>query len=282
MSSSSKDNSFRFSIDELEATLEHPTFMGAKLKVPTDKLAARYFNTTKKDSGLLPPVVRYTSPDFTGFIVERPPTTVRIEFKSVVASMTGQSIPYYLPLPWMIYALKFNTPELKKLDYMYVFGRNEPIFSEDDKLYFVPIPNIWKNGYACQGKAAFADFLWKLGEGSDTNTAVNGIINHFWQSGFNMDIGDWLYKGLPEYFKEALGTLQDNATSVMQYWAELSPAELLDVAFKELDRGDTGSTLHTVGDVIKQLSCGNNIENIGGGRPLLLYLRSLAMAALND
>lgn len=282
MSSPNKDNSFRFSIDEAEATLEHPIFMGAKLKVPTEKLAARYFNTTKKDSGLLPPVVRYTSPDFSSFIVERPPTVVRIEFKPAPAWKTEHaSETYYIPLPWMVYALKFTSPDLNILEDLYIFGRNEPIFSEDDPLYLTPIPNLYRTGLVCQGHAEFNELLKEFPT-SDTNTKINAIINRFWSSGFNMDLDKWINYAIPEYFE--LNGCEDpyNPTVVLKWWSQREPAEMLEVAYKSPKEDDAGKLFLTLKDVIAYLSTSQEITQIGGGRPLLLYFRSLAMAAIND
>lgn len=81
---------------------------------------------------------------------------------------------YFLKFPYIIYLVKI-IDDRKKL---FVFARNKPLKNIDDKLCYLPLPNIYNSGEVCL---------------DDRFTTPEEAINLFWNSEFNSSemTGEW-------------------------------------------------------------------------------------------
>jgi hypothetical protein len=294
MSSPNNDQTFRLTVDENETVLQHPAVMGARLAIPTEKVAKQYFQTTKKDSGLLPAVVRYVSPDFTGFIVERSPGRVRVPMKTSMS--TGSASNFYeISVPWTLFQIKFHDTSYSSLDERYsgVYARNSSIVSEDDLVFQLPMPNIYlPSGRVCWGNKIKAE-LKELPEENTLYCAINKVINYFWQAGFNMDIYYFLLAPyLPEYFYDTIGKhdiIHDVGLAkklMVQYFEILQDMpidEVIEIEYRQAKNHHHPQDNLYVKNIMKILDGAHDKPDYSKtNAPFLTYIRALAMNAAND
>jgi hypothetical protein len=297
------DNSFKLTINDEETLLEHPILMGARLVVPTAEMAAEYFNTTKRDSGLLPPVVRYASSDFRGFLLERPPFEAMIRFKPELKNSQALDVhveEYLLHAPWTLMAIRFNET-YSSVETCRLFARNTPIYSEEDEVFSMPLPNMWSNGDMCV-RDLMNDAIKKLGH-NEIGSVINCCLNVFWESEFNVDLVGNILDRAPESFKElhsssVIGTVAQNAERIsktFKHWSSLSVEEVLDIKFSSIEweefsnlNEDSDSTIRDnmfVKDVMWLLDGFNTIvideRKENDKQPFLEYIRTLTLKAAN-
>lgn len=99
-----------------------------------DLVAKQYFSQGKAKLGLLPAAIRWISNDNLSVILERPP--------QIVEACTIDGI-IKIPLPWIVWGVRLNIDHL--VEKSYLFARNRPIFTEQDELYALPMPNMSRN-----------------------------------------------------------------------------------------------------------------------------------------
>lgn len=143
--------------------------------------------------GFLPPAVRYVSADHRIAIWERPPTIINSEFTYHLDDDSKHSQVFEIPYPWTVAAYCFG-PNLAKLDCIYLFGRNSSLFSEEDKLFHLPYPNIYDNGKVCLGEALTINYRnWAKAQ---TNLTLAQAITYasglLWSMSMNNEVSTWL------------------------------------------------------------------------------------------
>lgn len=283
---SQNDNSFKLTIDTNETTLEHPLAMGSRIKVSTDVLAKRFFESTAIDSGLLPPVVRWISSDFKRFIVERPPFEASIRVKIGCASNDeAEWRSYKIPIPWTVYCIRLD-PKSNSLVELYVFSRPEQIFTEADELFSLPVPNTYGHGEVCVGHSMDSDKM----TGWSTEQTLNHVINNFWSSEFNIDLSDFLdpshcpplySHGQDDYydadFEYPEEVARDWVDAFFNTWSSMSIEQVLDLPWHPNS---------SVGTWIKSYTNVNNDQNIhvasSSKNPLLDFFQKIVMQAVNN
>lgn len=286
---SPNDNSFKLTVDETTTVLEHPMTMGARLEVSTDALATEFFGSTTTKGNLFPPVVRYVSSDFLKFIVERPPTTVKILYKD--AKQGNHSIEpkeVKLNLPWMVYAIQFAKRNgVLVLASLYVYGRNTPLFSEDETLYYVPLPNTYANGSVCLDYIATS--LFEGMNASDYQTILNAVINAFWDAPFNNDLDAF---HTARYVPETIGNMVEltcdgfySPATIIEAWASLSEYDVLEMAFAPAltpysFNDYTWDNPATPGVFIRRWEQDDQVP-LAGSQPFLTFIRQLALQIAN-
>lgn len=200
--------------------------------VKTSDLASYYFQNTNSDSGVLPPVVRYLSPNFKAFLLERPPDRKII----TVATSDGDKHTFDLPIPWTVYLIRFTTPELTSIKSLTVFGRNTQIYSEVAGLYSLPLPNLTSDGLLIGGGS-----LKPAKKNKDKPHVLNRYLDAFWNKTFDTSSLSFL-STIPEYFpkdsyvvKNEDGTTDFDSTSLkfLQAWSDLSLPEACEVAMQQ-------------------------------------------------
>lgn len=90
-----------------------------------------------RDVGLLPPAVRWLSANGAGVALERPPGHALI--------MVDQEI-HEIYLPWTLWVILFDSPNLDEVVRMMVFAQNYPLTSEADALGLLPLPGVMPDG----------------------------------------------------------------------------------------------------------------------------------------
>jgi hypothetical protein len=285
--STPKDNSFRLSIDNETTILEHPITMGAQLRVPTEKMAAQYFNSTKRDSGILPPVVRYVSPDFKGFLLERPPFEALLKIRFNVKGSSDILEEFMIHIPWTVLYVKFSDPELVGLEEFRIYFRNTPIYSEDDGLFVAPLPNLWSEGKVCDANV-FEKSLKHL-PSKEPSAIINCILNMFWDSEFNMDLipSDKVIPGRLLDGHVSDGSRYSMIKHVLKTWSSLSLTEVLEIEYKPMRSYTVDENLAgivnpiTVRDLMQQLNPSVISDAGTTGQPFLEYMKRLALTAAN-
>lgn len=288
-----KDNSFKLTIDNVQTELVHPILMGARLVASTEQVAAQYFNSTKRDSGILPPVVRYASADFQGFVIERPPTEVLIEFKPAPKGEDVDTQEYVLQIPWQVYGLRFGDPELNYIEFACLFARNTTVYSEDDELFRFPLPNVFADGNLCALDMMRVSLTKLPKKYTDTTTAINCCINAFWESGFNCDlVSNLTYSGPFQGLSADYATDGEHARAQMAFkiWSGMSMNEVLDLEYAPTrwevtdDKGYTLTEHVHVRDLIQRvdgIKPGAQKQKATDQQPFLEYIRQLTLKAAN-
>jgi len=121
---------------------------------------------------LLPEDVRYISDNGNDIIVERPPCKVAIKYRkgTPAGGLARAPLEYFeVTLPWQVYYLNISRAEA------YVYFRNAPLVSNDDKLYPATLPNATQHGSVCLGNSLRRD-IKKMAENRDN---IGVIINKF-------------------------------------------------------------------------------------------------------
>jgi len=141
------------------------------------------FNSARRPTNLLPPVIRYISGSGRFILLERPPQVMDFYYhgtkKNAVSEATLQE--YQLPLPWTTYAIGLDD---RYRPYMaHVFCSQTAITGLDHKLFLLPITNYDSEGKFC---APFPIDHVPKGISEGINTAYSVI----WESNFNRDIED--------------------------------------------------------------------------------------------
>lgn len=280
----------RLTLDNTHTIIEHESFPGGSMVLNTEDVARRYFRTTKKDSGLLPPVVRWISPDFKTYLVERPPMQVSINYKNNTknAKIENDKVTvtnYKLYLPWTVYLINFSDSEMSQMGRMYAFARNSSIWSEDDILYHLPCPNVFNDGGICTG-GLLEDAIGQLEntEEIDTSTILNCLVNTFWASSFNLDVMEFATSSaIPEYFIDR-GVIQkiDGAhsfvktgTGFLEEWSKCSQEDVLEIAYRETKwyTGVEGELILTVRKIMEDFTKKDHSDY---GRAFLGFVRQLS------
>ena len=147
--------------------------------------------------GLLPPAVRWMDNTKKIVIFERPPMMQTLSYYPAYRDRLTEGhkfvlASYTLPVPWTVYAVQFDT-EYNPLE-VRVFARKEQINSMDDRLFLLPILNLYSNGAVCNPSYA------KYEEREPTMaTGLQEAYNIVWNSGFNFDLRDAANKGFRQH-----------------------------------------------------------------------------------
>jgi len=174
-------------------------------------------------SGLLPPAVRYMSPNKKWVVVERPPQEMVLNFYPAIQSMISSYTmrQFVLPIPWTIYATRLNNSGFPGDSYL--FARNRAIESDADELYILPLPNCYEDGRMCVPELNSDHYLQppNLGE------SINILHDKIWSSNFNLDLNAAMGR---------LGTINSeltkayetgNVVSMLKRWEQATFKEVL-------------------------------------------------------
>ncbi|HJS83784.1 MAG TPA: hypothetical protein VJ742_13225 [Nitrososphaera sp.] len=149
----------------------------------TLNVANNFYGLAGKSIGLLPPALRWVSPDGQYIIAERPPQLATIQFREARRGDTRVSlVAYTIPIPWTVYAIKLHQ---NVFSHLRVFARTSPIVSERDQLFHLCLPNIsLGTGEVCTGQIYAEKDFSKY----DLAAIVQEILTGFWDSEFNHDL----------------------------------------------------------------------------------------------
>lgn len=183
---------------------------------------------SRPGTGQLNAALRWMSTDNQGFIFERPPARVKINFHQLyandetglIAGEAGKHFQYDVWVPWTVYGVRFANDQLRDIQSLRVFGRPNQLMSTEDALKPLYIPNVsQKTGECCTTKDIH-DLLHDRDEGAayTVTEALAVILGSFWSSDFNTDItraqGDfWEPKDLEEWAVLSLEQVLQNTQS---------------------------------------------------------------------
>lgn len=289
-----QDDSFQLTIGPDETELTHPNLPGSRLALPTTQLAGKFFGSQNTSTGILPPVVRWISPDFHRVILERPPFMAKIKFKNAEKEDKGEIHQMELPIPWTVWYLKLGKDYEHALRQGYIWARNTPIYTEDDELFALPISNVWSSGEMCVGKIVNNELAAERGatQKIDIGLVINRVMSTFWSTTFNLDLLDNLYRNrLPEELVKACdgydASSDNTALNILQHWSTMSEFESLDMAYQSIPRitfieGTNTTDALRIRDVIEHAGKLPAQSHAKSPRPFLSFFRSLALDALNN
>jgi len=194
-------------------------------------------NLDRKDLGLLPPAVRWISDNQRIAVFERPPTVQFVEIafdkKDNINSSTSV-LSFSLPIPWTVYYVLFddyNNPVTVR-----VYCRNEPLYSWDDRVYMLPMLNLYYDSTLCN--PIFENF-------EPCETFADGIhaaYNMVWNSGWNLDLSDTVEYSMRTGIPSALssGTSIKNHLNFFKSWEKLSLLNVLETRWSDPKRNTSG------------------------------------------
>ena len=183
------------------------------------------------DTGLMPrgTVMLVREQLYSIYVLEDQPQTRKILYRpSTPAASNPDALPireYEVPFPWMYYVLAYKGQGLNKL---YVFSAPQQITKPDDYLYVAPLPNLYEDNRVCLG-----DFAFDVN--STTNAKVEALMQHFWESTFNLDLSHQLRftpteiedKFLREERRQANeGIHRNERTDRFEQWATFKPEDI--------------------------------------------------------
>ena len=204
------------------------------------KYLTAVFRPSSASIGLLPPAVRWLSPDRKIVVFERPPVMQNIEIIQAKRDKIGENsnsfnkIVYTIPLPWTVYMAFFNADyEPVKLK---VYVRNEPLTSMDDPIFMIPLHNFYYDSSLCNP-------IWnEFYDGINTLAmGVERAFNMVWNSGFNYDLVDALslaqHSGVfQQFWQDPRSVIPknlhpkmvgDNFLDFYLYWSQLPISDVL-------------------------------------------------------
>lgn len=183
----------------------------------SELVARQYFTRGRARIGLLPAAVRWISNDRLSIILERPPGFVTTNTKDKTFS---------IPLPWVVWGIRFRKSLL--VEKSYLFARNQPIFSEEDILYALPLPNMSEN----------SEVALPSNTNQDLGKNAARAIAAFWERPKNnahseiLQIDDMLPAGWDQYTESVEKFLQFLTTLTLEEmnFTEFRQAEVATVA----------------------------------------------------
>ena len=201
-----------------------------------------YLNpNNSSDLGFLPPAVRWISNTQRMVVFERPPgiqyVEVALDAKDNINKWTKIE-SFNLPIPWTLYFVLFD--ENFNPVVVSVYCRNEPLYDWGDKLYMLPMLNLYFNSRLCN--PVFEKF--EMFE----NNLISGIqqaYNMVWNSGLNLDLKDTvthcMSRGIPAGLSASHN--RDGMSIYFKNWEKLSILEILETQWEVPRAFENGSGL---------------------------------------
>lgn len=217
---------YKVTISSSRSTIESMN-IGNINNVPTDRFLSGLLGFPTLDAGILPPVVRSFDPTMRNFLVERLPFYASVSYKDCGASSQAERPAVYsIPIPWTVYNVTLD--ENYQPNFVQIWCRPEQLQSEEDELYYLPLPNLYQDGRTCLGAAEFGNVrVESIADG------ISVAVNAFWTSSFNRDLdyfirGDSL-RGI--IAKTGDRSAQRNPINLFKTWSKMSIKDVLDTKF---------------------------------------------------
>lgn len=204
--------------------------------------AKEVFSHHNRSIGLLPPALRYLSPNGRIAVFERPPGKYFVEqimsARDDIEHLSKRDLSVYtktyeLSLPWTVYVCVFD------LQYeptnVWLYARNEPLHNLKDPLRLLPILNFYADGSLCPP-------IFNKFESIENPSVASGFqqtFNMVWNSGFNLDLREAYTCGPHDnIFKTPPRRAATNQyDSFFTKWSELTPKESLEVEWPMVRMG---------------------------------------------
>lgn len=212
-------------------------------KTDADILAKLDALSESKDSGVLPPVVRWVSPQRKYAILERPPQTLDVHYYGVKAGLVSKAKlqEHTIALPWTVYCVGFDA--YMRPSETYVFASTGPIKDINHQLFVLPLTNTYANGRFCLPNLPEAtlamDKPWSMGEG------LNASFGQVWMSNFNTDITDTCINShrnrRPAIFypdDPKINYAKIKPANILKRWSQLSIEEVVAIEDWPLPNGN--------------------------------------------
>lgn len=148
-----------------------------------------------KNTGIMPPGVRYVTKDF--IVYERQPEYKNVFIIPKLVSEIGsesqeKQYSYSIPLPWQLYIIQYSTvinengeedyyPANVKLHFM-----KNSLTSLDQELYLAPIPNFYTDGSLC--RPMFSSMEETERYSKDIAGVIHAAYDWIWNCGTNLDL----------------------------------------------------------------------------------------------
>jgi hypothetical protein len=246
-----------------------------KFNQTVNSLVTPFFpmNTSlKRDSGILPPGVRFLGANYVVF--ERPPSyqnvfyvPYRVEdmtevheeydsddellYREDTFDIDENTSVYRLPIPWQLYVAVFDQ-SYRCVD-VYMYFMNTSLFSTDQQLYIPPLPNFYTNGLLCR---PMFDSMHEIERYEPT---VKGVIESaydwIWNNGTNNDLTENLahlavqqiehpiFKLMPEELLYKFTNMHndrymypDLVSPILKYWEQISMDESINAVWPNPSR----------------------------------------------
>lgn len=201
--------------------------VGTSYKKKSNRAIAQMMALPPAPTGILPPVVRSFSPDMRRFVVERKPFVTHMKYHAKSLEIKRE---FEIPIPWTIYYIELD--ESFRPEVVYIWCRPEQIYADDDKLYFLPMPNLYWESKTCLGNSDFGRAVVEEGGSFTIADGINQAINTFWTSRFNDDLESFV-----DLRPAQLGSGQDwdtdDALELFAEWETHSIADVLTWDYEE-------------------------------------------------
>lgn len=175
--------------DKITASLRIETGATVKLanKLSSEKLTTKYQDKLRQEAPeILPPAVRYISPERSLLLWERPPSYITVNYspkkQSYLTSSSESTFVYRLPVPWQVYVIGYNSQYV--MHTVYMFFRTAPLSADSKEIYLPPLSNFYGTGKLCQ--AVYDD----IPDATNLFQMLNNAYEMIWNSGFNDDLYD--------------------------------------------------------------------------------------------
>lgn len=189
----------------------------------------RYLAWTKPDPlPLLPPGVRWLcqQKDLLFLVVEHPPQCRTLLISN--EKIGGQDYQTYrLAFPYIVYLLTFYR---RSFEEMKMFYRSGPLADTNDKLYYTNLPNVRGEPGHYGTQRVCLRYRPEMLENRPLAETVPALIDFFWSTGFNQDIG-------ASSFERARSL--DSRLSSLGDWEEATranPLFMLEVAWEPTEK----------------------------------------------
>ncbi len=153
--------------------------------VSAKDFSEKFFAPSKTPVGLLPPAIRWCSPDRKLVVFERPPARYYIEVawaKQYEAAMADKFV-YEIPVPWTCYVVFFDYEYNPVLVRSYF--RPAPLADWSDPVYMMPLFNQYLDSSLCKPVVDSFEI-----HDATISWGVQEAFNQVWNSGFNLDLVD--------------------------------------------------------------------------------------------
>lgn len=177
----------------------------------TAKVNAKAFTDALygNDIGMLPPAVRWISDSAPWvLLLERPP-----QYLNLLCAGNREA---KLHFPWTLWLMEISTNREVSAS---VFARPEPLYSFNEGVSHLPLPNINDDGQ-------IKGFTYALQEGAAMGYQLPEAIDAAW-----IHIGDKIDDEQPVAHSPQ-GWPQDNYEQLLEHWQDLGPADIAEHPFE--------------------------------------------------
>lgn len=179
-------------------------------------------------SGLMPPGLRWVSPDRRIIAFEQPPRYITVSFTNAEAAHIENKRKvlaqkqYIMPMPWLFYVV-YLSPQAAPLT-IYVFATRHQMMTMDHELFSLPMTNFNNDGKLCRAAPDKQEMEFP----TTLEGAMAATFYGVWMTGFNNDLAGTLIHAAKNGTPKFLTKFAKDTDTMLKGWSQQSISTVVD------------------------------------------------------